>query len=237
MVFTSIEPSASTSINSQTSSSTHSDMASSNEMAVQQLSVAKTVLLQAIDLLDNYLVSDQQLTVQSRFLAGSTIGIHISSSLKSLPLIVLSQANIYAMHATTLCCSLPACWALLLEFYRMILEYVILQWKQAVLRLAPRSWILSSNLKRSFPPRTSKNRYLYMLSHHICILSKPQLAERWVSHIYHSYFSPTLDSYGSLVCTVYTTGQWWAELHLWWLSDWSTSQVRVIAGELVGTVF
>lgn len=50
-------------------------MTSSNEMASQQLSVAKTVLLQAVDLLDNYLVSDQQLTVQSRFMPGSTIGI------------------------------------------------------------------------------------------------------------------------------------------------------------------
>jgi len=44
-------------------------------MVAQQLSVAKTVLLQAVDLLDNHLVSDQQLTVQSRFMPGSTIGI------------------------------------------------------------------------------------------------------------------------------------------------------------------
>lgn len=54
-------------------------MTSSNEMVSQQLSVAKTVLLQAVDLLDNYLVSDQQLTVQSKFMPGSTIGIRISS--------------------------------------------------------------------------------------------------------------------------------------------------------------
>ena len=44
-------------------------------MVSQQLSVAKTVLLQAVDLLDNYLVSDEQLKVQSRFMPGSTIGI------------------------------------------------------------------------------------------------------------------------------------------------------------------
>ncbi|KAF8807229.1 hypothetical protein BYT27DRAFT_7100357 [Phlegmacium glaucopus] len=75
MVPTSIEPSTST--ESQVSSSTHSDMTSSNEMVAQQLSVAKTVLLQAVDLLDNYLVSDEQLTVQSRFLPGSTIGKHL----------------------------------------------------------------------------------------------------------------------------------------------------------------
>lgn len=55
-----------------------------NEMIAQQLSVAKTVLSQAVDLLDNYLVSDQQLTVQSRFLPGSTIGTRIPSLLESL---------------------------------------------------------------------------------------------------------------------------------------------------------
>ncbi len=43
---------------------------------VQQLSVAKTVLLQAVDILDNYLTSDEQLTVSSKFLPGSTIGAH-----------------------------------------------------------------------------------------------------------------------------------------------------------------
>lgn len=68
MVHTSTEPSASVSTSS-------CDMTSSNERVSQQLSVAKTVLLQAVDLLDNYLVSDQQLTVQSRFMPGSTIGI------------------------------------------------------------------------------------------------------------------------------------------------------------------
>ena len=67
MVFSSIESSAST--------HSSSEMTSSNEMVTQQLSVAKTVLLQAVDLLDNHLVSDQQLTVQSQFMPGSTIGI------------------------------------------------------------------------------------------------------------------------------------------------------------------
>lgn len=41
----------------------------------QLLSVSKTVLLQAVDLLDNYLTSDDQLTMHSKFLPGSTIGI------------------------------------------------------------------------------------------------------------------------------------------------------------------
>ncbi|KAF9452527.1 hypothetical protein P691DRAFT_660580 [Macrolepiota fuliginosa MF-IS2] len=43
----------------------------------QQLSVAKTVLLQAVDLLDNYLTSDEQLSISSQYLPGSTIGKHL----------------------------------------------------------------------------------------------------------------------------------------------------------------
>lgn len=44
---------------------------------MQQLSVAKTVLLQAVDLLDHYLTSDEQLSVSSQYLPGSTIGKHL----------------------------------------------------------------------------------------------------------------------------------------------------------------
>ncbi|EAU93447.2 hypothetical protein CC1G_04426 [Coprinopsis cinerea okayama7 len=51
--------------------------ASPDETVVQQLSVAKTVLNQAIDLLDNYLTSDDQLAVHSKYLPGSTIGKHL----------------------------------------------------------------------------------------------------------------------------------------------------------------
>ncbi|TFK76839.1 hypothetical protein BDN72DRAFT_830002 [Pluteus cervinus] len=43
----------------------------------QLLFVSRTVLLQAVDLLDNYLTSDEQLTVHSRYLPGSTIGKHL----------------------------------------------------------------------------------------------------------------------------------------------------------------
>jgi hypothetical protein len=49
------------------------------DVLMQQLSVAQTVLSQAVDLLDNYLTSDEQLTVQSKFLPGSTIGARIPS--------------------------------------------------------------------------------------------------------------------------------------------------------------
>ncbi|EIM92808.1 uncharacterized protein STEHIDRAFT_47161 [Stereum hirsutum FP-91666 SS1] len=43
----------------------------------QILYVSTTVLGQAIDLLENSLVSDEQLTVQSKYLPGSTIGKHL----------------------------------------------------------------------------------------------------------------------------------------------------------------
>ncbi|KAF9014980.1 hypothetical protein BDQ17DRAFT_1340281 [Cyathus striatus] len=56
----------------------HSDSSSQSSEALRlQLGVAKTVLLQSIDLLDNYLTSDEQLTVSSKFLPGSTIGKHL----------------------------------------------------------------------------------------------------------------------------------------------------------------
>jgi len=47
---------------------------SSREVVLQQLMVAKTVLLQAVDLVDEHLTSDEQLTVHSKYLPGSTIG-------------------------------------------------------------------------------------------------------------------------------------------------------------------
>ncbi|KAF8649825.1 hypothetical protein AX16_005590 [Volvariella volvacea WC 439] len=43
----------------------------------QMLSVSVTVLRQAVDLVDNYLTSDEQLTIHSRYLPGSTIGKHL----------------------------------------------------------------------------------------------------------------------------------------------------------------
>lgn len=47
----------------------------------QILYVSTTVLGQAIDLLENSLVSDEQLTVQSKYLPGSTIGVYCSHTL------------------------------------------------------------------------------------------------------------------------------------------------------------
>ena len=58
-----------------TSSVQHSVPSESNHDTVkQQLAVAKAVLLQAVDLLDNHLTSDEQITIHSQHLPGSTIG-------------------------------------------------------------------------------------------------------------------------------------------------------------------
>jgi hypothetical protein len=72
----SVEASPSTSRTSMSTSSVqHSVPSESNhDMVKQQLAVAKTVLLQAVDLLDNHLTSDEQITVHSQHLPGSTIG-------------------------------------------------------------------------------------------------------------------------------------------------------------------
>jgi len=59
------------------SSSSVQNPPASQDVVLQQLAVAKTVLLQAVDLLDHHLSSDEQLTVQSQYLPGSTIGKHL----------------------------------------------------------------------------------------------------------------------------------------------------------------
>jgi len=46
----------------------------SHEVVRQQINVAKAVLHQAVDLVDNHLTSDEQLTVNSKYISGSTIG-------------------------------------------------------------------------------------------------------------------------------------------------------------------
>ncbi|KAF9036489.1 hypothetical protein BDZ89DRAFT_1100647 [Hymenopellis radicata] len=47
------------------------------ENVLQLLSVCKILLLQGVDVVDNALTSDEQLTTSSKFLPGSTIGKHI----------------------------------------------------------------------------------------------------------------------------------------------------------------
>ncbi|KAL0950845.1 hypothetical protein HGRIS_007603 [Hohenbuehelia grisea] len=45
--------------------------------ASQLLAVSKTVLMQAVELVDNHLISDDQLTAASQYIPGSTIGKHL----------------------------------------------------------------------------------------------------------------------------------------------------------------
>ncbi|CAA7264735.1 unnamed protein product [Cyclocybe aegerita] len=68
---------ASTCATPMSSSTPHIMAPGSRDVIEQQLSIAKTVLLQAIDLLDNHLTSDEQLAVHSQYLPGSTIGKHL----------------------------------------------------------------------------------------------------------------------------------------------------------------
>lgn len=68
----------------------------------QLLSVSKTVLLQAVDLLDNYLTSDDQLILSSKYLPGSTIGAPPFLRVASSSLTPAMQENTCAMHAITL---------------------------------------------------------------------------------------------------------------------------------------
>lgn len=63
-----------------------------DETAISRLlEVSTAVLLQGVDLIDKSLVSDEQLTTQSRYIPGSTIGMH------SPIFVCFSQAN--ADHA------------------------------------------------------------------------------------------------------------------------------------------
>lgn len=55
------------------------------ENVAQLLSVSKILLLQAVDVLDNHLTSDEQLTVNSQYLHGSTIGAYLPGLVSAHP--------------------------------------------------------------------------------------------------------------------------------------------------------
>ncbi|KAF4572665.1 hypothetical protein EYR40_004254 [Pleurotus pulmonarius] len=64
----------------------------------QLLAVARTVLEQAVDLVDNYLTSDDQLTVHSKSLPGSTIGKHLRHARDHFVLLVESVSSGYVLN-------------------------------------------------------------------------------------------------------------------------------------------
>ncbi|KAG9223060.1 hypothetical protein CCMSSC00406_0000251 [Pleurotus cornucopiae] len=70
-----------------------------HELQSQQLlAVARTVLEQAVDLVDNYLTSDDQLTVHSKSLPGSTIGKHLRHARDHFILLVESVSSGYVLN-------------------------------------------------------------------------------------------------------------------------------------------
>ena len=75
----------------------------------QLLDVSTKVLEQALDLLDNTLTSDEQLTVSSKFLPGSTIGMLLFPSSAFLHRITVVQANTFVMLEIISPCSSTAC--------------------------------------------------------------------------------------------------------------------------------
>ena len=68
-----VQPQESEPASSRASANLSSEHAN-RQVVEEQLFVAKTVLQQAIDLLDNHITSDDQLTVHSKYMPGSTIG-------------------------------------------------------------------------------------------------------------------------------------------------------------------
>jgi hypothetical protein len=68
------------------------------------IDVGTTILNQALDLLDKSLTSDEQLTVHSQYMPGSTIGMTFNASLSGSSAIAHAhaQASIFATPVTTL---------------------------------------------------------------------------------------------------------------------------------------
>jgi hypothetical protein len=76
----------------------------------QLIDVGTTILNQALDLLDNSLTFDEQLTVHSQYMPGSTIGIILSPprTIRSIDTDMHAQASTFATHETTLLSCLTA---------------------------------------------------------------------------------------------------------------------------------
>jgi len=107
-----------------------SDIASLSPLAQLQF-VSTTVLHQALDLVDNILTSDEQLTVQSKFLPGSTIGdtkLHMININLNLLLRDCAQENICGTREITSFSLSIACQGLPHISFLMTLAVVIHPW-------------------------------------------------------------------------------------------------------------
>ena len=78
----------------------------------QLLEVGTIILSQALDLLDNSLTSDEQLTIPSQYMPGSTIGMtknQLGPLALTLTLVVLDKASIFVTLETTFLSCWTAC--------------------------------------------------------------------------------------------------------------------------------
>jgi hypothetical protein len=76
----------------------------------QLIDVGTTILNQALDLLDNSLTSDEQLTIHSQYMPGSTIGTTLNTlrTVRSIYVDIHPQASIFATPEITLLSCLTA---------------------------------------------------------------------------------------------------------------------------------
>lgn len=93
----------------------------------QLLSVSTTILAQALDLVENVLTSDEQLTIHSKYLPGSTIGI-VEYLILFPPTEQALQANTYDTRGTTFCYCLIRCLPHHLTNFVMTFECGIHPW-------------------------------------------------------------------------------------------------------------
>lgn len=118
---------------------------------IQLQFVSTTVLQQALDLVENILTSDDQLTAQSKFLPGSTIGdttLYVINTTLSMLLRDCLQENICGMHEITLFSSSNVCQGPPHISFHMTPAAAIHQWRIISLKLERPSSKLSRVLKK-----------------------------------------------------------------------------------------
>lgn len=201
---------------------------------MQQLSVAQTVLSQAVDLLDNYLTSDEQLTVHSKFLPGSTIGARIPSRIRR----------------TWISCHTPG------KHLRHARDHFVLL---AESMNTPPPYILCYDTRiRNTPMETSRSCARQALMDTVkqlgevvpdSKLNAPITLQAITPHMHEFqttfgrevgsstlHLSDTVSwrhSCGLQVCIVYIIGPWSDPYLNPWVAHLKFKQVRVIAGEMV----
>ena len=132
------------------------------QVVEEQLFVAKTVLQQAIDLLANHITSDDQLTVHSKYMPGSTIGQFVCLHRTWIIPSTEHKANISDMLSTITSCFWIACLVILHASSRMTLGFGIPPWRQTAKVRKKLCRIRSLSWKRSFRPWTLTRKLHWM---------------------------------------------------------------------------